>query len=158
MNISLATDRHYMGPPFSDELQLAAEQALGLRLPSAYVDLLRHTNGGVPVLRRFNTTFPTSWATNCFEITAILGVGGPRGIDSGEGLGSNELIREWGYPNVGVVICDTPSAGHDTVMLDYRESGPNGEPAVVYIDEDREPRQISTSFDGFVSALTYISD
>jgi hypothetical protein len=43
-------------------------------------------------------------------------------------------------------------------MLDYRESGPHGEPAVVYVDEDREPRQISTFFDGFISALTHTSE
>lgn len=36
-----------------------------------------------------------------------------------------------------MVICDTPSAGHDTVMLDYSECGPEGEPSVAYIDEDR---------------------
>ena len=64
------------------------------------------------------------------------------------------MIAEWGYPEVGVVICDTPSGGHDTVMLDYSEFGPEGEPAVVYIDEDRIPRRITDSFAEFVSQLT----
>jgi len=44
-----------------------------------------------------------------------------------------------------VVICDTPSAGHDTVMLDYTDCAVDGEPAVAYIDEDRVPRRVAAS-------------
>ncbi len=61
------------------------------------------------------------------------------------------MIREWGYPNIGIVICDMPSGGHDAVMLDYRDQ--HVEPAVVYIDEDREPRVIAPDFAGFLEGL-----
>ena len=33
------------------------------------------------------------------------------------GLGNQFMIDEWKYPAIGVVICDTPSAGHDMVFL-----------------------------------------
>ena len=82
-------------------------------------------NGGVPTRRCYRTEFETSWAPNYFEIAGILGIG-VRGIEN-----SAYMIREWGYPDIGIVFCDTPSAGHDTVMLDYRSS--SSEPAVAYI-------------------------
>ncbi|WTL18215.1 SMI1/KNR4 family protein [Streptomyces sp. NBC_01506] len=65
--------------------------------------------------------------------------------------GSSYLIAEWEYPEIGVVICHTPSAGHDTVMLDYSVCGPEGEPAVAYIDEDRAPRRVAQSFEEFLT-------
>lgn len=85
-------------------------------------------------------------------IGAIRGVGGDWGIDD-ETLGSRYMVAEWGYPDIGVVICATPSGGHDTVMLDYRECGPQGEPSVAYIDEYRVPRTIAGSFAEFLDGL-----
>jgi hypothetical protein len=75
------------------------------------------------------------------------------GIDSDTGLGSATVIAEWGYPDIGVVFCDTPSAGHDTVMLDYSGCGAHGEPGVAYIDEDRVPKRIASSFEEFLALL-----
>ncbi len=69
------------------------------------------------------------------------------------------MIQEWGYPDIGVVIFDTPSAGHDTVMLDHSARGPRGEPCVVYVYvdvseyEDRKPSRVADSFQAFVGAL-----
>ncbi|WP_156038378.1 SMI1/KNR4 family protein [Actinoalloteichus caeruleus] len=74
-------------------------------------------------------------------------------MDSSSGLGSADLIAEWGYPDVGVVICDMPSGGHDVVMLDYSQSGPYGEPSVAYVDEDRIPRTVAGSFEEFLARL-----
>jgi hypothetical protein len=143
----------FTGPPVSEELVAAAESRLGVVLPRAYVGLLAERNGGVPRRRCFRTPFSTSWATDHFEIRAVLGVGGKWGVDSSSGLGSVDLIAEWGYPAIGVVICNTPSGGHDTVMLDYSASGPDNEPSVAYIDENRVPRIVADTFDEFVAAL-----
>jgi SMI1-KNR4 cell-wall len=144
---------YYTGPPLDDELVQRAQDALGYLLPRSYLALLEERNGGVPVRRCCPTAFETSWAPDHIEISAIRGLGGKWGIDSGSGLGSSDLISEWGYPEVGLVICDMPSGGHDAVMLDYSEAGPEGEPCVVYVDEDRIPRRIANSFDQFVTIL-----
>ncbi|MBB2923481.1 hypothetical protein FHR80_002406 [Cellulomonas cellasea] len=88
-------------------------------------------------------------------MSRLLCVGGDDGIDSA--FGSAYLVAEWDYPDVGVVLLDTPSGGHDTVMLDYRRCGPTGEPAVVHVDEDRVPREVAPSFAAFVAALELVT-
>lgn len=148
-------DDYFTGPLLTPELIERAETSLGLRLPPAYLELLSERNGGAPHRRCFMTGFETSWATDHFEIAAVLGVGGDLGIDSTGGHGSADLVREWDYPDVGIVICDTPSGGHDTVMLDYRVCGASGEPSVVYVDEDRVPREVAPSFEAFISQLAH---
>jgi SMI1-KNR4 cell-wall len=115
--------------------------------------VLSQRNGGLLRRRCCPTKFRTSWADDHFEIRALLGVGGEWGIDSSSGLGSADLITEWEYPEIGVVICDMPSGGHDAVMLDYSESGPEGEPSIAYIDEDRIPRRAANSFEEFIARL-----
>jgi hypothetical protein len=145
-------DDTYTGPPLDGSMVRQAEQSLGVRLPRSYVELLSRRNGGVPRNRCFRTEFPTSWAPGHFEIRALLGIGGEWGIEV-PGQGSAYMIEEWGYPKIGVVVCDMPSGGHDAVMLDYSESGPDGEPAVAYVDEDRVPRRVAASFDDFLAGL-----
>lgn len=152
MPIGFFEDEDYFtGPPITSELIQRAETHLGVRLPTAYKDLLSERNGGSPRRRCFMTEFETSWASDHFEISGLLGVGGEGGIDTE--MGSDYLVREWGYPDIGVVICDTAAAGPDTVMLDYRDCGPSDEPSVAYIDEDRVPRTVAPSFEAFISQL-----
>lgn len=144
-------DSTQSGPELTDVMVQAAEASLGVALPRTYIELMRQKNGGIPVRRCFRTSKRTSWAEDHIEISAILGVGFDRGID-GE-LGSVYLVHEWGYPDIGVVVCDTPSGGHDTVMLDYRSCGPRGEPRVVYIDEDRSILPLANNFAEFLGGL-----
>lgn len=146
-------DDYYTGPPLDIDMVYRVEGDLGVRLPCSYIETLLVRNGGTPRNRCYPTDFPTSWADDHFEISGIRGIGGSWGIDSSSGRGSSYLISEWGYPEIGVVICETPSAGHDTVMLDYSECGLQGEPAVVYVDEDRVPRRIAQSFGEFLARL-----
>jgi hypothetical protein len=150
-DIEFDESTYYTGPDLTDALIASAELRLGYRLPSSYIELLRVRNGGIPRRRRFRTDFATSWAPDNFEISAFRGVGGPWGIDSDGPLSSREMIAEWGYPDIGIVICDMPSGGHDAVMLDYRE-GPR-DPKVAYVDEDRVPHVVARSFTEFVEHL-----
>lgn len=146
-------DDYYTGPPLDDELVRRAEATLGVRLPAAYLDALRERNGGVLRRRLYLTEFATSWAPDHFEVRALLGIGGEWGVDSHSGQGSADQVAEWGYPDIGLVICDMPSGGHDTVMLDYSGCGPDGEPAVAYVDEDRAPKRVAESFREFLGGL-----
>lgn len=150
-DVEFDASEYYTGPDLTDALVASAELRLGYRLPDSYLEVLRVRNGGRPTRRRFRTEFPTSWASDHFEIAAIRGVGGVWGIDAVGPLSSRAMIDEWGYAGIGVVICDMPSGGHDAVMLDYREEGL--EPTVAYVDEDREPRVVARTFADFIDRL-----
>jgi hypothetical protein len=65
------------------------------------------------------------------------------------------MQSEWGYPKLGICICDCPSAGHDMIMLDYRKCGPTGEPEVVHVDQESDYRVtfLAKDFETFVRGL-----
>lgn len=138
-------------PPADTASIRAAEQCLGVKLPASYVALLLQHNGGRPARRFWATNVRTSWADDHIEVTRLLGVGGEEGIDGP--FGSKYLVAEWGYPDLGVVIFDTPAAGPDCVMLDYRQCDAAGEPRVVFIDEDRTVVALAATFALFVRGL-----
>jgi hypothetical protein len=150
--IRLEPDPSLTGPPLTRSAVAAAERELGVVLPASYIRTLQRCNGGLVLEPVVPTPFTTSWADDHFEVSAILGLGGRFGIDSTSETSSSYLIAEWEYPEIGIVIAETPSGGHDTVMLDYRDAEP-GRPAVVYIDEDRIPRKVADSFDEFTKIL-----
>ena len=145
----------YVEGPITDELVRFIEAELGFRLPSAYVALMRQQNGGIPKRTCHPTDRPTSWAEDHVAITGFLGIGRQKPYSLLGPLGSRFMQREWGYPEFGVCICDCPSAGHDMVMLDYRASGPEGEPTVVHVDQERDFRvtPLAPTFDAFVRGL-----
>ncbi|MBL8909986.1 MAG: SMI1/KNR4 family protein [Archangium sp.] len=129
-----------------------AEATLGVRLPKALHDLLLASNGGIPSHACLPSE-PNSWATDHVRVSSFLGIGHREGMD-GE-LGSAYLIREWGYPKIGVVLADTPSAGEDVIMLDYRLCGTSGEPSVVFVEHDRRIIQLASSFAKFWEQLRH---
>ena len=151
--ISFEEDDSFTGPPIDGDAVARAQDALGYRLPDSYVALIHEKNGGKPRRRQFRTGFVNSWADDHIEILAFKGIGGQWGIDSSSGRGSCDAIAKWGYPEMGVVVCEMPSGGHDTVMLDYSRCGPDGEPAITYVNEDRIPRRIADTFAHFFEGL-----
>lgn len=146
---------YYTGPPLTDLMISEAEAGLGYRLPAAYLRLLRVRNGGVP-RRQCHPTDGTSWSDNHVRVTAICGIGGEWGIDAPL-YGSRRMILQGGFPEIGIFVGWTPTAGHDAIFLDYRECGPEGEPRVVYADaEDGESgiRILAPDFETFLRGLT----
>lgn len=140
----------------TDELIQQTESLLGYHLPKTYIELIRSQNGGTPVKSCYPTEEHTSWAEDHIAISSVCGIGGKWGIDSDD-FGSRFMIEEWGYPDIGIVICQCPSAGHDAVMLDYRACGRDGEPAVIHVDVESADEPTITflakDFASFINGL-----
>ncbi len=131
---------HYTSPPLTDAMVAQAERLLGYKLPAAYLSLLRVKNGGAPKRQ----CFPIAghlWSENHVRVNILVGIGDRWGIDSPT-LGSRHLIEQAGFPEVGIFIGWTPTAGHDGVFLDYTECGPTGEPRITHIDSESGDTQI----------------
>ncbi|MDN8592851.1 SMI1/KNR4 family protein [Paenibacillus sp. 11B] len=145
----------YVSPPFDEELIQTIEQELGYQLPASYIQLMNTQNGGIPAHTVFPTNEATSWAEDHIAITGIMGIGRDKSNTLAGEFGSRFMIEDWGYPDLGIVICDCPSAGHDVVMLDYRFCGPEGEPAVVHVDQedDYEITYLAPNFEAFIRGL-----
>jgi hypothetical protein len=147
------SSNYYTGPPFTEAMVAAVETTLGYVLPRSYLRLLRVKNGGAPK-RQCHPTGGTSWSDNHVRVTAICGIGGRWGIDS-EQCGSRHMIREAGFPDIGIFIGWTPTAGHDGIMLDYTACGPRGEPRVLLVDAEagEETQVLATTFEAFLGGL-----
>ncbi|RYY61305.1 MAG: SMI1/KNR4 family protein [Chitinophagaceae bacterium] len=147
----------YVMPFPSDELIRSVETELGYRLPDSYITLMKLHNGGIPVNTCFPTRKKTSWADDHVAIEAILGIGRSRNYSLCGGAGNQLMLGEWDYPRIGIYLCPCPSAGHDIVMLDYRKCGPQGEPAVVHVDQENDYRItfLARDFESFVRGLVH---
>lgn len=147
---------YFMNPiPVTEEMIYHAQEKLGFKLPSSYVELIKTKNGGSPVNNCFPTNEPTSWAEDHIAISSIHGIGGEYGI---EFKNSRYTDAEWGYPvEIGFIICDCPSAGHDAIMFDYSICGKEGEPRVIHVDveiaDDPVITIIAKDFKTFVEGL-----
>ena len=115
---------------------------------------------GIPVNTCFPTDVPTSWAKDHVAITGIFGIERKKSYSLCGGLGSQFMIDDWGYPAIGVAICDCPSAGHDMIFLDYRECGSQGEPKIVHIDQECNYKitPLADNFEAFIRGLVNEDD
>ena len=145
----------YTDAPPTEELIASVEDELGVRLPASYVALMKTRNGGIPRDRCHPTQTPTSWAEDHVAITGILGIGRDKTYSLCGELGSRFMQDEWGYPEIGICICDCPSAGHDMIMLDYRKCGRQGEAEVVHVDQecDYKITFLAKDFETFIRGL-----
>ena len=151
--------KEYVSDPPSDELIASVEEELGYKLPAAYIWLMKQHNGGIPVNTCYPCDEPTCWSDDHVAITGIFGIGREKSCSLCGELGSQFMIDEWEYPAIGVAICDCPSAGHDMIFLDYRACGPQGEPAVVHVDQENDYKitHLADSFEEFVRGLEHES-
>ena len=144
---------NYTGAAPTDEQFTKTEELLGYKLPESYKALMRQCNGGMPINTCHPTIFEIPWDLEYISIYGILGVDRqkPNNI-----IKSNKLMKgEWEYPDIGIAICDCPSAGHDMIFLDYRHCGKDGEPEVVHIDQesDYDITYIADDFESFICGL-----
>ena len=154
LDISL---KEYQTPIPSAESIITIEKELGYKFPNSYLEFMKGHNGGLVEKCRYAYVDPETNRENEVIINGFLGIGSDKPNTIMGSFGSKFWIEEWEYPDIGIVICDCPSAGHDLVFLDYRECGPNGEPCVSHVDQeaDFEITKIADSFEMFVKRLDY---
>ena len=146
------------GPPLTEAMVTTAERLLGVRLPDAYLQLLRERNGGYIEPLGCPTRRPTSWAADHVSLTSLFGIPVAKGDEiadpdtPGQGLlVTPYMIREWGLPE-NIVLLD--GDGHTWIALDYRRSGPAGPPSVCWLDvEAGDELELAETFDDFLNIL-----
>lgn len=139
-------------PRLTDEIVVDAERILGVRLPSALLELLRVQNGGgvAEPWNSFPTTQPTSWSDSHVPFDTLEGIGTAEGTLSL--LDTPYLVEEWGLPSPLVLLTGD---GHWWIALDYRECGPDGEPSVTWFDTELDQDlRLAPDFRTFVEGLT----
>jgi hypothetical protein len=137
---------YFTGPPLTDAAVRAAEKRFGYKLPEAYLRLLRIRNGGSPRRPYFHVEGLAGWDMGYFVVDSLRGLG--------DHFWAVDTCDR--HPNVGLRIGDTPSGGHDAVMLDYSQCGPKGEPRVVHAEQGcaAEVTVLAPDFATFVRTLT----
>lgn len=144
-------------PELTERMVDSAERLLGYKLPEAYLAVLKELNGGYLHKFTFELAEKIEGQGEFVCMPEIFGIGYERGIDGQ--YGSTYLIKEWGYPNIGIVIS---SEGHTAIMLNYSMCGTEGEPSVVFIDVEWQdgPRTalLASTFSEFYNSLKESKD
>jgi hypothetical protein len=145
-------DGEQPNPELTEEMVMSAENLLGYKLPDSYITVLKELNGGYLHKFTFELSEEIEGQGGSVCMPDIFGIGYEGGIDGK--YGSRYLIREWDYPNIGIVIS---SEGHTAIMLDYSTCGTDDEPTVVFVDVEWHdgPRTtlIARNFGEFYSSL-----
>ena len=143
-------DNEDSNEPLTDQEIQNTVNDLGYTLPTLYIQLMKIQNGGYPqnTLIQLDSEKPTNYSISEFI-----------GLDSIEAE-SEYMRNEWGYPDIGLYICNCPSAGHHLVALDYTDCGPEGEPTVVHIDQEKDFKKtmLAANFEQFIDKLHYDPD
>lgn len=144
----------YVSEPPTDELIASVEEELVFKLPAFYVQMMKLHNGGVPQSQRFPIGEAGDGTKGHIEITGILGIGREKNHSLCGAAGSRFRIDNEGYPEFGVIIGECPEES-GVVMLDYRESGNDGEPEVVHVDKVNQFKvvKLAPNFEAFVRGL-----
>jgi len=152
--------KKYVGASPTDSDIAETEAELGYRLPASYKALIKQHNGGMLEKNCFETPLKRNWWPRVFSVESIYGIDREKPYSLCSNTGSKFWIAEWGYPDIGIAICDTISGGHDMIFLDYSDCGPEGEPCVVHIDQESnyEITYLADSFEDFVRGLVPMSE
>lgn len=143
---------HGRQPPLTHQAARDAECALGVKLPAALLELLWIQNGGVVADEwcSYPTSDPTSWAEDHVPFECVMGIG--RVEANLSLLDTPYLVGEWDLPAHIVLLAGD---GHSWIALDYRASGPRGEPSVTWFDADTQTElPLAPDFRSFVEGLT----
>jgi hypothetical protein len=154
-NDSEEAQKNYIDTLPSDELIKSIEKDLGYKLPYSYIELMKIHNGGIPSNNCFPIDKPLLAYSDHIEIYGIFGISYTKPYSLCGSFGNKLWQGGWGYPDIGIYICDTPSAGHDMVALDYRKCSKDGEPEVVHVDQEDDYKItfLAKNFEEFILNL-----
>lgn len=134
----------YVHPPLTHEAVEGIERARGITLPVAYLQLLETQNGGY---------VRTTWPGRPHQRIDGIGSSFPT-ISSPTWFQDEGAEDEMWVPEQPELLVSFDGDGHWDLCLDYRASGPLGEPSVSYIDtEMEEDSPVAQSFDEFLAGL-----
>ena len=147
------TIEHGVLPPLTQDMVAVAERELGVTLPDDLLRLLRIQNGGV-VAQAYDAcpTEPNFYADDHVPFDHLFGLGPTGDAETITMLDTAYLVQEWDLPTPVVLLS---GQGHYWVALDYRTSGPNGEPVVTWVHNEMEHElRLAPNFRTFVERLT----
>lgn len=152
-------DKYTGKAPTADEMA-AVEVELGYRLPAAYKALVAQHNGGLLMRNACPNSLIRDWTAAAYSVESIYGMDRSKEYSLCGSMGSRFWMDEWHYPAIGVVVGDTISAGHQMIVLDYSDCGPQGEPCVVSIDQESnfEISYLADNFAQFIRSLIPVED
>src|SRR5687767_3040881 len=67
--------KEFTHAPLTDEQIAAAEELLGVRLPQAYIEIIRAQNGGYLRFDTYPSPEPTNWSQDHVSVDHIMGIG-----------------------------------------------------------------------------------
>ena len=137
-------DDIYKLNPLNDAIVQEAEDLLNVKLPDAYIDILRKQNGGYIKFNAHPCPPNNAIDGNYINIDYIMGIGKTNGI-----LDSPDLIQEWELPKDIVLLSGD---GHSWIAFDYRYKKKN--PPLLWVDvESTVLVEIAGSFNHFLNQL-----
>ena len=143
---------NFVGSKLSAQLIQETEEKFGYKLPSSYIALLETQNGGEPFYKYLPVE---AWDGDHLELSAFFPLGAEKPYALSGKSGHDFWVKEWGYPERGLIIAETPAGPHALIMLDYSACGPTGEPCVIRVDQESEFEilVLAKDFESFIAAL-----
>lgn len=122
-----------------------AEEIFNIKLPKAYLNILKDQNGGEIIYNAFPIRENNFISEPFIEVEYIYGIGENPGI-----LDTYYLLNEWEMPE-GLILFN--GDGHTWLAFDYRNV--TSEPPIVYVNNDEDTKVIKIA-DGFNEFLEYL--
>ena len=129
--------------PASLQFLSRVEERLEVRLPGRLLQVLTQSNGGTLRGGRFGEL---SVPEHVFQIDRFTSTTPWRGFWETD-------ARYWQPAPPWHLLIPIGHDGHEFLCLDYRECGPDGEPAVGWVDDHDTDERIAESFDVFLDGL-----
>ncbi|MGM9922980.1 MAG: SMI1/KNR4 family protein [Bacillus sp. (in: firmicutes)] len=137
-------DDYYRQAPLTDEAVAMAEEIFGVKLPEAYIAILKEQNGGYINYDSFPSSVSTSWAEDHVNVDHIFGIAKGSGI-----METPYYIQEWELPENIILLSGD---GHSWIALDYRNQ--KADPPVIYVDAESEQIiELAPDFNIFLDGL-----